>query len=87
MEDGTKVWAGIAASLVIIFSGVALIMATDISMVWFWTVFVIGLAVMFLPFLTLKGDWVTLQADHIEIRAPMAKLDIPYSSITAVDCV
>ena len=87
MEDGAKVWAGIAASLVIIFSGVGLVMATDLPMAWFWTVFIIGLAVMFLPFLTLKGDWVTLQADHIEIRAPMAKLDIPYSSITAVDCV
>ena len=87
MEDGAKIWAGIAASLVIIFSGVGLVMATDLPMAWFWTVFVIGLAVMFLPFLTLKGDWVTLQADHIEIRAPMAKLDIPYSSITTVDCV
>ena len=87
MKDGVKIWAGMAAGMALVFVDVILAVAVGLPMLWFWIVLAVGLVITFLPFLTLKGDWVRLTEDHIEIRAPMASLDIPYSSITAVDCV
>ena len=87
MKDGVKIWAGIAAGMALVFIDVILAVAVGLPMLWFWIVLVVGLVITFVPFLTLKGDWVRLTEDRIEIRAPMANLDIPYRSITAVDCV
>lgn len=87
MKDGTKIWAGLAASLIIIFADTALLLATDMPMALYWVFFAVGLAIAFVPFALIRGDWVTLDADCVRIRAPLANLDIPYSSITEISCV
>lgn len=87
MKDGTKIWAGLAASIIIIFADTALLLTTDMPMALYWVFFAVGLAIAFVPFALIRGDWVTLDSECVRIRAPMANLDIPYSSITGIDCV
>lgn len=86
MDDGVKIGAGIAASVVIIFSGIALLATGIIGTTAFLVLIAVAVVACLAPFALLKGEWVRLGDDRIVISAPMAKLEIPFSDITSVSC-
>lgn len=87
MKDSSRICIGIAAGIAMMALATALLMLDCIQILLFVILMVVSTVVMLVPLASLKGDWVKLMDDRISIQAPMAKFDIPYSSIRSVDCV
>lgn len=87
MKDGLRIGLGIVVSMALVFAAASLLIIAEMPMWMFWVILAVAMVLLFVPMITLRGDWVTLGEDRIEIRAPLTEVDIPYGSITGVDCV
>ena len=86
MNDSSKFWAAVAASTLLILLDVALIIASAIPMWLFWVILVVSLVLIFVPILSFKGAQASVSDGRLRVKAPFVDLDIPLSSIQAVEC-
>ncbi len=87
MNDTSKIVLGLAVSMALMAVDTVLLLCTPLSLVGFIAILIVALAVIPVSILTIKGEWVELMDDRISIKAPMAKLEIPFSSITELEIV
>lgn len=86
MNDSSKFWAAVAASTLLILLDGALIIASAIPMWLFWVILVVSLVPIFVPILSFKGAQASVSDGRLRVKAPFVDLDIPLSSIQAVEC-
>ncbi len=87
MRDSYRIALSLVLFMVIMAIDVVLLIRNIVDTLWFYVIMALGLAVMFLTMLTIKGEWVKLTDSTIELTGPMANLSIPFSSITSVECI
>lgn len=87
MNDTSKIVLGLVASMAIVAVDTVLLLCTPLSFLWYIVILIAAMAVIPLSILTIRGEWVELKDDRISINAPMAKLEIPFSSITELEIV
>ncbi len=87
MKDSQRVWLGLPVFLMITAVNIILLSYGSFGIVGFFGIMIVGLIILFIPFMTVKGDWVIVDSEGIHIDAPMIKLDLPLSKITGVDCI
>lgn len=87
MNDTSKIALGLAVSLALIAVGTVLLMCTSLPFIGYIAILIVALAAIPLSLLTIRGEWVELEDDRISIKAPMAKLEIPFSSIRELEIV
>lgn len=86
MNDAAKLGIGIAACTALIIADTALLLATDMPMWLFWVILAVAIVLVFVPMLSFKGTQASVSGGHLLIKAPFVDLDIPLSSIQAVEC-
>lgn len=86
MRDGVKMGVGIAASTALIVADVALELMSIIPMWAFWLIFAIAIVTLFIPMLSFNGTQASVSDGRLRVKAPFVNIDIPVSSIQAVEC-
>ena len=86
MNDSSKFWTAVVVSTALILLDVALILMSTIPMWLFWVILAASIVLMFVPILSFKGAQASVSDGRLRIKAPFVDLDIPLSSIQAVEC-
>ena len=86
MNDSSKFWTAVVVSTALILLDVALILMSAIPMWLFWVILAVSIVLMFVPILSFKGAQASVSDGRLRIKAPFVDLDIPLSSIQAVEC-
>ena len=85
MNDGVKIGVGIAVSTALIIADTALLLMTDMPMWLFWTILVASVVPILIPLTTFDGTRAYISDGRLLVKAPFVDLDIPVSSIQAVE--
>ena len=85
MNDSSKFWIAVAVSTALILLDVALIIVSAIPMWLFWVILIASIVLVFIPVLSFKGAQASVSDGHLRIKAPFVDLDIPLSSIQALE--
>ena len=86
MTDGIKMGIGIAISTALIVVDTALVLATDMPMWLFWLILAVAIVMLFIPMLSFRGTQASVSDGRLMVKAPFVNVDIPLSSIQAVEC-
>lgn len=86
MNDSSKFWTTVVVSTALILLDVALILTSAIPMWLFWVILVVSIVLIFVPILSFKGAQASVSDGRLRVKAPFVDLDIPLSSIQAVEC-
>ncbi len=86
MDDSRKLWLGIGFSILIMVADIVLLVATPMPMYVFWILLVASIVVMIVPVLSFKGPQASITDGRLRVKAPFVDVDIPLSSIQAVEC-
>lgn len=85
MKDGVKIGVGITVSTALIIADTALLLMTDMPMWLFWTILVASVIPILIPITTFEGTRAYISDGRLFVKAPFVDLDIPVSSIQAVE--
>lgn len=86
MNDSSKFWTAVVVSTALILLDIALVLMSAIPMWLFWVILVVSIVLIFVPILSFKGAQASVSDGRLRIKAPFVDLDIPLSSIQAVEC-
>ena len=85
MKDSVKMCVGIAVSTALIIANTALVLAADMPMWLFWTILAVSVVPILIPLTTFDGTRAYISDGRLFVKAPFVDLDIPVSSIQAVE--
>ena len=86
MDDSTKFWVTVLASTLIIVVDAVLVVMSALPMWAFWLILAVAVIMLFVPILSFKGTQASVSDGRLRVKAPFVDMDIPLSSIQAVEC-
>ena len=86
MDDSTKFWVTVLASTLIIVVDAVLVVMSALPMWAFWLILAVAVIMLFVPILSFKGTLASVSDGRLRVKAPFVDMDIPLSSIQAVEC-
>lgn len=86
MSDGARVALGVFVFLLVEVILTVLLLIEQLELIPYLVLFLASLAIPFIPTLGMKGTEAVVEDGHLKVKAFMVNLDIPLSSITAVEC-
>ena len=86
MDDSTKFWVTVLASTLIIVVDAVLVVMSALPMWAFWLILAVAVIMLFVPILSFKGTQASVSDGRLRVKAPFVDMDIPLSSIHAVEC-
>lgn len=86
MDDTMKFWVAALTSAMIIVLDTVFVMMADTSMWAFWIILAVAIVIIFVPILSFKGTQVSVSDGRLHVKAPFVNVDIPLSSILAIEC-
>lgn len=86
MDDSTKFWVTVLASTLIIVVDAVLVVMSALPMWAFWLILAVTVIMLFVPILSFKGTQASVSDGRLRVKAPFVDMDIPLSSIQAVEC-
>ena len=85
MNDSTKFWCTVLASTLIMVIDAVLVVMSALPMWLFWLILTIAIVMLFIPMLSFKGTQASVSDGRLRVKAPFVDVDIPLSSIQAVE--
>ena len=86
MNDSTRFWATVLASTLIMVADAVLVVMSALPMWAFWLILAVAVVLLFVPMLSFKGTQASVSDGRLRVKAPFVNVDIPLSSIQAVEC-
>ena len=86
MDDSTKFWVTALASTLIMVVDAVLVVMSALPMWAFWLILAVAVIMLFVPILSFKGTQASVSDGRLRVKAPFVDMDIPLSSIHAVEC-
>ena len=86
MSDGSRVALGVFVFLLVEVILTVLLLLEYLGLILYLALFLASTVILFIPTLRMKGTKAIVEDGHLKIKAFMVNLDIPLSSITAVEC-
>lgn len=86
MDDSTKFWVTVLASTLIMVVDAVLVVMSALPMWAFWLILAVAVIMLFVPILSFKGTQASVSDGRLRVKAPFVDIDIPLSSIQAVEC-
>ena len=86
MDDSTKFWVTALASTLIMVVDAVLVVMSALPMWAFWLILAVAVIMLFVPILSFKGTQASVSDGRLRVKAPFVDMDIPLSSIQAVEC-
>lgn len=86
MSDGSRFALGVIAYILVQTILIVLLVIGQVGLVLFLILIAISTAILFIPMLKMEGSKAEVKDGRLKVRALMVNLDIPLSSITAVEC-
>lgn len=86
MNDSTKFWCTVLASTLIMVVDAVLVVMSALPMWAFWLILAVAIIILFIPMLSFKGTQASVSDGRLRVKAPFVDVDIPLSSIQAVEC-
>lgn len=86
MNDSTKFWCTVLASTLIMVVDAVLVVMSALPMWLFWLILAVAIVLLFIPMLSFKGTQASVSDGRLRVKAPFVDVDVPLSSIQAVEC-
>ena len=86
MDDSTKFWVTALASTLIMVVDAVLVVMSALPMWAFWLILAVAVIMLFVPILSFKGTQASVSDGRLRVKAPFVDVDVPLSSIQAVEC-
>ena len=86
MNDSTKFWCTVLASTLIMVVDAVLVVMSALPMWAFWLILAVAIVLLFIPILSFKGTQASVSDGRLRVKAPFVDVDVPLSSIQAVEC-
>lgn len=86
MNDSTKFWCTVLASTLIMVVDAVLVVMSALPMWAFWLILAVAIVLLFIPMLSFKGTQASVSDGRLRVKAPFVDVDVPLSSIQAVEC-
>ena len=86
MNDSTKFWCTVLASTLIMVIDAVLVVMSALPMWLFWLILAVAIVLLFIPMLSFKGTQASVSDGRLRVKAPFVDVDVPLSSIQAVEC-
>ncbi len=86
MNDSTKFWCTALASTLIMVVDAVLVVMSALPMWLFWLILAVAIVLLFIPMLSFKGTQASVSDGRLRVKAPFVDVDVPLSSIQAVEC-
>lgn len=86
MSDGSRFALGMIAYLLVQVILIALLVRGQLGTVLYLVLVAVSTVILFIPMIKMEGSKAEVKDGHLKVKAFMVNLDIPLSSITAVEC-
>lgn len=86
MNDSTKFWCTVLSSTLIMVVDAVLVVMSALPMWAFWLILAVAIVLLFIPMLSFKGTQASVSDGRLRVKAPFVDVDVPLSSIQAVEC-